>query len=892
MLFRNKPPQTKPYKFRDLKIYSSTEWLADGQKAYRTVFDYAELSYLYVELSFFNKLLDEEDWVGKIVLSAFRIDPETSRKSDSMCEISVDLNADMREPILYAREGWGSPDKKGFWGHGEYIWEAYINNELVATRTFHVVDFGYTFQQDYESTFSIKKILLFEGPNKLIPRIDRTYLKTFNRATTRYVWVELELENQAIDDWTAEFIFQFYASSGLLKGKTIEVKTHKAEQEDDKIFVETGWGAEQPNSWQEGTYTLRISCLDVQIASLSFKIEDIDTKGVVAYYDHQNSEIVQGVPKDAPNNQGESLESIFQKIDTQMVGIASVKQKVHELTDYLKFLQLRRDKNLYAKANLHSVLLGSPGTGKTTMARLLAKIYHSLGFLSSGHLTEVSRVDLVAQYIGQTAPKVEEVLTKARGGILFIDEAYSLVRAADDSKDYGHEVVEMLVKEMSDDNSDIVVLVAGYEKEMNLFLGHNPGFKSRFGHFLHFEDLLPQELIQVINTTALQQDLVIEETAQEYLKTLITKAFRTRDHSFGNARYVKNLLEKAAINQGVRVMKERADEEEVSETTLKHITLKDVQNIEKDYKRSQPVIPIEEDLLEEALKELESMTGLREVKAHIKELVQLVRFYRQTQKSVLQRFSLHVVFKGNPGTGKTTVARILAKIYKALGILERGHLVETDRQGLVAGFIGQTALKTREKIEAAMGGVLFIDEAYALAPAGNETNDFGKEAVEVLLKQMEEHRHELVVVVAGYTDNMDKFMDMNPGLKSRFDRSMLFEDFNLDELTNIALEMLKQDSLTPDAEALTYLRQQLLELYDKRDKYFGNARTVRRVVQEAVRKQHLRMSALPEQMRTETVLQTLVLEDLKAVSFKDADKNRRSKVGFRVSDQQQPKSNP
>ncbi len=892
MLFKSKSNPIKPYKFRELKIYASTEWLADGQKAYRTVFDYAEVSYLYVELSFYNKFLDEEDWSAKVQIVAYRIDPKTSRKTDSMCEIKVDLNASKTDPLLYVREGWGSPEKKGFWGPGEYIWEASIDREILATRTFHIVDFTYPLRDGHESIFSIKKILLYEGGNKPAPKNERTYLKTFNRLTARYVWVELELENESVDDWTAEFAFQFYTSSGHLKGKTSEVKTFLGNDSDSAIVVETGWGSENPGSWQIGDYTLRITCLDLPIATLNFSVEEVEIKGVIPYYDADDDEITQGVPKDAANNQDESLESIFDKIDSKMVGIKAVKDKIHSLTNYLKFMQLRKERNLYAKANLHSVLLGSPGTGKTTIARLLAKIYHHLGFLSSGHLTEVSRVDLVAQYIGQTAPKVEEVLNKARGGVLFIDEAYSLVRAADDSKDYGHEVVEMFVKEMSEENTDLVIIVAGYDKEMNLFLNHNPGFKSRFGHFFHFEDLLPQELIEVVQTAAQQQDLIIEEEAQKLLQKMITDAFRKRDNSFGNARYVKNLLEKAAINQGVRVIKERKSEtEELDDKTLRNITLADVEKIDSLQKRAKPTIPIDEDLLKEAIQELHTMTGLREVKTHIADLVSLVRFYRDTEISVLQRFSLHTIFKGNPGTGKTTVARILAKIYRGLGILERGHLVETDRQGLVAGFVGQTAIKTREKIEAAMGGVLFIDEAYALASGQNEGNDFGKEAVEVLLKQMEEHRHQLVVVVAGYTDNMDKFIEMNPGLKSRFDRSMTFEDFNIEELERIALEMLKAENLSPDAEALVFLREQITELYNKRDKYFGNARTVRRIIQEAVRKQHLRMARIDMLQRTADLLKTLCIEDLRAVDFKEAGRQRRGKVGFRVSDQPTPSPN-
>lgn len=267
--------------------------------------------------------------------------------------------------------------------------------------------------------------------------------------------------------------------------------------------------------------------------------------------------------------------------------------------------------------------------------------------------------------------------------------------------------------------------------------------------------------------------------------------------------------------------------------------------------------------LEELLAQLDGLCGLEQVKADVKSLVNLVkvRKLRQEHGLPVPPLSLHLVFMGNPGTGKTTVARLLAQLYRAIGVLSKGQLVEVDRSGLVAGFVGQTALKTSEVIQKALGGVLFIDEAYALAGQDNP-NDFGREAIETLLKGMEDHRADLVVIVAGYTELMGRFLRANPGLESRFNKYFYFEDYNGAQLMEIFCSMCEKNGYTLSDDGREYAETYLNGLYETRDENFGNARDVRNLFERAVARQSDRVAALAEPDRE--TLMALTLSDLRA----------------------------
>ena len=269
-----------------------------------------------------------------------------------------------------------------------------------------------------------------------------------------------------------------------------------------------------------------------------------------------------------------TLDELMSQLN-QLVGLASVKSKVNDLIAFQKVQLLRKEKGMHSpKSTMHLAFTGNPGTGKTTVARIVGRIYKKLGLLSKGHFMEVSRTDLIAGYQGQTAHKVKEVIDKAKGGVLFIDEAYSITEN-DHSDSYGRECLTELTKALEDYREDLVVIVAGYTEPMKQFFESNPGLKSRFNTFIEFDDYKVSELIDILKSISKAEDYVISERVLSFLSCQLTQVIHCKDNGFANGRYIRNIFETMIMNHSRRVVKI----ESPSTDDLKMIKIEDVPEI-------------------------------------------------------------------------------------------------------------------------------------------------------------------------------------------------------------------------------------------------------------------------------------------------------------------------
>ena len=536
-----------------------------------------------------------------------------------------------------------------------------------------------------------------------------------------------------------------------------------------------------------------------------------------------------------------------------LVGLDIVKKKIDSIlaSDVVEKERKKRKGRDYQAGSMHMIFGGNPGSAKTTVAKLFAGIAKEKGILKSGICVERGGMDLDGM---GCISAIREAFTAAKGGVLFIDEAYGMKTDV---------AVTTLIQEMENRRDEVIVILAGYNERMKDFLEINEGLKSRIPHWIEFPDYTADELTEIFKYMVRERGFSITDDAVKEAAYIFEKVRNT--DNFGNGRYVRNLIDRAAQNQAVRLFPSISD---LKNRELFRIQKEDITSLEEGTKEERPAGT--------AAKELNEMVGLTNVKEVIRKAIANYKLNKLCIDRGIPRekASLHMVFTGNPGTAKTTVARLFAEMLKDEKVLPTGNFVEVGRADLVGDHVGSTAPMVKQKFKEAQGGVLFIDEAYSLVDGYK--SGYGDEAINTLVQEMENHRDNVIVVFAGYPEPMDEFLERNPGMQSRIAFEISFEDYSTDELCEITRIMLSRKQMTATDAAMDKLRE-LYASARKEDDY-GNGRYVRKVLEEAEMNLAERIMTVDESEITTELITTLDACDIPEKN-EDMETNK-VKMGF------------
>lgn len=571
-------------------------------------------------------------------------------------------------------------------------------------------------------------------------------------------------------------------------------------------------------------------------------------KNMLQMYDYNFSD-------DFMLDRNENVESSYEKLQ-KMIGLGIVKEQINNIiaTNIVEKERKRRKRNSYKSGTMHMIFGGNPGTAKTTVAKLFAGIAKEKGILKSGALVERGGMDLDGLACNI---KIRDAFVAAKGGVLFIDEAYSM------KSDYA---VSILIQEMENHREDVIVILAGYNERMQSFMEINEGLKSRIPYWIDFPDYSTDELTEIFKMMMTERGFTVTDDAIGEASHIFEKVRLT--DNFGNGRYVRNLMERAIEKQSVRLMNTEENISSIRPRELFTIKKEDLNTLEEGLK--------EERINGTAKKELEDMIGLGSAKAVINKAIAGFKLNKLCMEKGISkgRASLHMVFTGNPGTAKTTVARLFAEIMRDEKVLPTGKFIEVGRADLIGSHVGATAPLVKKRFREAQGGVLFIDEAYSLCDAYE--NGYGDEAINTIVQEMENHRDNVIVVFAGYPKQMQQFLDRNPGLRSRIAYQVEFEDYSVDELCDITKLMLTRKEMTITDSAMEKLKKKYEEVCDSSD--YGNGRFVRKMLEEAEMNLADRILRLNESEITTQLLTTIEEEDISQQKAKKQCKKQQ--MGF------------
>ncbi len=831
------------FRVEDVRIACLPHREVSEVRQLRRLYSPCEGSYIHVTFYLHNLRFRSEDWSSCFVLRLASPSSEIVEELNQYIEVSEDEStAKVTASFAYG--------EKNMLFEGE--WAVQLYSKRGGRERFECqTEFSFVqLPAHYTDCFEYISFELYRGEKSCDELTEAKSQNSFNIEGLDSITMLYLAKNLLAKEWTPEFVIMLFDEVGrvIYQRRVVEALSPL----DDKsscVMLNVAIPDTSTRFWAPGFYTLKIMFREDVILSAPFEVGNQDQIGLFS------REAIQPV-RSAGQRKTVKAEGVKEPIEqlNAMIGLSSIKKKLHSFLDLTRLNNKRREAGLPINPlPLHAVFIGNPGTGKTTIAALIGRIFKDMGLLSKGHVVFEERSTLLGQYYSSEGEKTLNAINRAEGGILFIDEAYSLYKAGD-PKDPGINVLETLMTALSDpDRTDWMLVLAGYPREMKAMLAANPGLESRLpeSNRFYFDDYNVDELMQIADIYCGKYQYEFTPEARKALRSVVRRAHSIKDETFGNGRYIETLLTHEilpALSARVCSIESPTIED------LSLITLADVPAVEQGN-------------YSESLNKLRNMVGLDELKKSIESHLNFVKLIALRREAGMhtEQPPLHMIFTGNPGTGKTTVADFIGEIYYSMGLLSRGNVIRVERADMVGAHIGETEEKMKKILKQAQGNVLFIDEAYNLFIGGeNSKQDFGQRAIEALLTVLSREAVDMLVILAGYPKDMDEMLSSNSGLKSRFPYTFHFEDYSVEELLQIADLVVQRSGYHFTPEAREKLETLICREYRKKESHFGNGRFITRLIStRVIPAMSNRIASLPasEQCDAE-ILQTICAEDI------------------------------
>jgi len=715
------------------------------------------------------------------------------------------------------------------------------------------------------SNFEILSIKMFNLTESLQSEI-RTYLLQFDQSITSYIAAESVLRNP-----------NYNSCDSLLRGVTIwyledeEVgrNNFNLQLKKDWELVEfvQSWGTSLPGFWKLGEGRIEVLLENTLVLNHSFQIGDSEildfTTDIKRGNESLNKQQTKQPKKIEHLNQtfpGElSLPFLFEEFDN-FVGLKNLKQSLKDFITYLDFVKVRKINGIETEESISAncIFLGNPGTGKTSIARLLGKFFKSIGLLEHGHVIEVDRADLIGEFVGETAQKTEKIINRALGGILFIDEAYSLKRERS-NQDFGQEAIDIILKRMEDYKNKFFVIAAGYPLLMQEFLESNPGLKSRFTHTFTFDDYTSEELTEIFKIFAQKEKYFVQKDAEEFLLEKFEKINHKKNDTFGNARFVRNIFNQTKIELSKRYQQLEENKKDFSAlNTLSkedvHAAFSIIQNGSNSDHFNQKV--------DKYINEINNLVGIEDVKITLNRIIASLKVDKIKKDRSISSIhkNLNSIFIAEPGAGTTTVARLLTKSLKELDRIEHGQLIEIDGSTFF-GLDKIDAYLTMDQIfKQLSGNVILVNDAFASLQC---SNDFSDSLLQYFLKKLYLMKDTTIAILAGTKDEVELLISNFPVLQNQFPNIFNFESYSTRQLLEIALSICQKKNYQLDEGAWQQMLEWIVELKKETNKNFYNSRTIKEIINKAIAYQEDRI--LAGKNLNESDLMLINFEDLTAL---------------------------